>query len=361
MQRTSRCDPIQVSQWKRQLLDGASELFTRGKKSKDKKEGQAKEAKLFQQIGRLQMELEWLKKNLSCSDARELRKLVDHEQPDLSVSRQCALLGLPRSTLYYRPTPVRESTLRIMARIDALYLEDPCSGSRRMVDYLAREGIPISRDRVRNLMRRMGLRAIYRKPRTTIPGDPAERFPCLVDLNAVTAVDQVWATDITYIPLQKGFLYLVAIVDLFSRNVLSWKLSNSLDTEFCLDALEMALGGGRKPEIFHSDQGCQFTSGDFVARLQAEEIRISWSGRKRCYDNILVERLWRTVKYEEVYLRAYSDGWEAEISLARFLWRYCHVRPHSSLRGRTPHEVYTETEPCSSRPELTMSGAGTVQ
>jgi putative transposase len=182
-----------------------------------------------------------------------------------------------------------------------------------------------------------------------------------VDLKLVTAVDQVWATDITYIPLQKGFLYLVAVVDLFSRHVLSWRLSNSLDTEFCLDALEMALSAGRKPEIFHSDQGCQFTSADFVARLQMEEIKISWSGRKRCYDNILVERLWRTVKYEEVYLRAYSDGWEAEISLARFLWRYGHVRPHSSLGGRTPYEVYTETEPCSSRPGLTMSGTRTVQ
>ena len=147
------------------------------------------------------------------------------------------MLGLPRSTLYDRPTPVRESTLQIMARIDCLYLEDPCSGSRRMVEYLAREGIPISRDRVRNLMRRMGLRAIYQKPRTTVPGDPSERFPCLVDLRLVMAVDQVWATDITYIPLQKGFLYLVAIVDLFSRNVLSWKLSNSLDTEFCPEAL----------------------------------------------------------------------------------------------------------------------------
>jgi putative transposase len=248
-----------------------------------------------------------------------------------------------------------------MARIDVLYLEDPCSGSRRMVDYLARDGIPISRDRVRNLMRRMGLRAIYQKPRTTIPGHPSERFPCLVDLKLVTAVDQVWATDITYIPLQKGFLYLVAVVDFFSRHVLSWRLSNSLDTEFCLDALEMALSAGRKPEIFHSDQGCQFTSADFVARLQMEEIKISWSGRKRCYDNILVERLWRTVKYEEVYLRAYSDGWEAEISLARFLWRYGHVRPHSSLGGRTPYEVYTETEPCSSRPGLTMSGTRTVQ
>jgi len=178
-----------------------------------------------------------------------------------------------------------------MARIDALYLEDPCSGSRRMVDYMAREGIPISRDRVRNLMRRKGLRAIYQKPRTTVPGEPSERYPCLVDLRLVRAVDQVWATDITYIPLQKGFLYLVAIVDLFSRHVLSWKLSNSLDTEFCLDALEMALEGGRRPEIFHSDQGCQFTSTDFVARLQAEKIKISWSGRKRCYDNILVERL----------------------------------------------------------------------
>ena len=257
--------------------------------------------------------------------------------------------------------PVRDSTLRIMARIDALYLEDPCSGSRRMVDYLARDGIPISRDRVRNLMRRMGLRAIYQKPRTTVPGHPSKRFTCLVDLSMVMAVDQVWATDITYIPLHKGFLYLVAIVDLFSRNVLSWKLSNSLDTELCLDALEMALEGGRKPEIFHSDQGCQVISSDFVAKLKAEEIKISRSGRKRCYDNILVERLWRTVKYEEVYLRAYSDGWGAEISLARFLWRYCHVRPHSALGGRTPHEVYTETEPCSSHPRLTMSGGISVQ
>jgi putative transposase len=155
--------------------------------------------------------------------------------------------------------------------------------------------------------------------------------------------------------------YLVAIMDLHSRHVLSWKLSNSLDTEFCLDALEMALEGGRRPEIFHSDQGCQFTSGDFVAKLHAEEIKISWSGRKRCYDNILVERLWRTLKYEEVYLHAYSDGWEAEISLARFLWRYCHVRPHSSLGGKTPNEVYTETKHCSSRPELTISGARAVQ
>jgi putative transposase len=175
------------------------------------------------------MELEWLNKSLSCSEAHELRKLVDHDHPEPSVSRQCALLGLPRSTLYYRLTPVRQSTLRIMARIDTLNLEDPCSGSRRMVDDLAREGIPISRERVRNLMRRMGLRAIDQKPRTTVPGEPAERFPCLVDLQQITAVDQVWATDIIYILLQEGFLYLVAIMDLHSRHVVSWRLSNSLD------------------------------------------------------------------------------------------------------------------------------------
>ncbi len=303
-----------MSQWKRQLLDGASELFTRDKKTQAKEEGQAKEAELLQKIGKLQMELVWFKQSLCYSDANELRKLVDHDHPELSVSRQCALLGLPRSTLYYQPTAVRESTLRIMARIDALYLEDPCSGSRRMVGYLARDGIPISRNRVR----RMGFWAIYQKPRTTVPGAPSEHFLCLVDLSTVTAVDQAWATDITYIPLQKGFLYLMAVVDLFSRHVLSWKLSNSQDTEFCLEALEMVLEGGRKPEAFHSDQGCQFTSSAFVARLQAEEIKISWSGRKRCYDNILVERLWRTVRYEEVYLRAYRDGWEAEISLSAF-------------------------------------------
>ncbi len=170
-----------------------------------------------------------------------------------------------------------------MARIDALYLDDSCSGSRRMVAYLAREGISISRDRVRNLTHRMGLRAIYQKPRTTLPGDPSERFPCVVALREVTAVDHVWATDITYIPLQKAFLYLVAIMDLFFRSMYSigeacgysWKLSNSLYTEFCHDALEMALEGARRPEIFYSDQGCQFTSGDFVARLHAEEIKIS--------------------------------------------------------------------------------------
>jgi putative transposase len=177
-----------------------------------------------------------------------------------------------------------------------------------MVDYLAVDGIEVGRDRVRHLMRGMGLRALNPKPRTTVPGDPSERFACLFDLEIIKAPDEVWATDITYIPLQKDFLYLVAIDDLYSRHILSWKLSNSLETEFFLEALEMALGNGRFPRIFHSDQGCQFTSPDFVERLEKAMIRLSWSGRKRCYcfaeacgnDNILVERLWRTVKYVAV-------------------------------------------------------------
>ncbi len=190
-------------------------------------------------------------------------------------------MGLARSTRNYRPTPVRESTLPVMGRIEAFYLEDPCSGSRRMVAYLAREGIPMGRDNVRNLMHRMDLRANYQKPRTTVEENPSGRFPCLVDLKQITAVAQDWANEITYFPLQKRFLYLVVIVDLYSRHVLRRKLSKRIDTEFCLEALGMALSGDYRPEFCHSDQGCQLTSGDFVARLQVEEIKISWSERKR--------------------------------------------------------------------------------
>jgi len=241
------------------------------------------------------MGLEWLKENLSSRDARDLRKLLDSNHPELSVGRQCELLGRPRATHYYQPTPVRESTRGVMASIDALYLVASYGGSRRMVDYLAREGIPISRDLVGNLLPRNGLRAIYQKPRTTVSGHPSERFPCLVGLNQVRAIDQVWATYRIYIPLRKGFLCLVAIVDLFSSHILSGKLSNSFDTEFCLETLDMALAGGHKPETFHLDQGCQFISTAFVGHFKAEAIKLSWSGRWRCYDNNLVERLGRTL------------------------------------------------------------------
>ncbi len=201
-------------------------------------------------------------------------KLVDYVYTELSVSRQYALLNLSKTTLYYYPSPVRKSALRIMEKIDTLYLEDPCIGSRRMVVYLATDRIPIIRDRVHNFIRSVGLLAIYQKPRTTVPGDPSEELPYLVDVSAVMAVYQVWTTDITYIPLQKGFHYLATIDDLFSRHVLSWKVSNSLDTEFCLEAIEMVLDSNRKPDVFHSDQSCHFTSSTVVTRMQADEIKI---------------------------------------------------------------------------------------
>jgi len=188
-----------------------------------------------------------------------------------------------------------------MARIDALYLDDPTRGSRRIVHSLARDGIAISRDRVRNLTSRMGLRATYQKPRTTVPGSPSERFPSLVDIDKVKANDQVWATDITYIPRRKVFLYLVPNVNLSSRSIHSWKLSNSLVTQFFKDVMEMTLASGSRPEIFRSDQGCHSTSANFVGWLQAEEIKISCSCGRRYFDNILVERLWREVNYEEIY------------------------------------------------------------
>jgi len=207
----------------------------------------------------------------------------------------------------------------------------------------------------------MGLRAFYQKPCITIPFDPSERYAYLVDLRLLMLVDQVWATDITYIPLHKCFLYMVTIVHLFTRNVLSRQFSNSLDTEFCRKAWEMALEGCRKPEIFHSEQSSQFISSAFVARLQSVKIMISWTSRKRCYDNILVERLWRSAKYQEVNLPSYSDVCEAEASLVRFTCSYCHVKPHSSLGGKAPHEAYTINEPSFFSLELTSLRSTTVQ
>lgn len=275
-------------------------------------------------------------------DVATRRSWVEPQHQALSVRRQCQLLSLSRSTLYYRPVPEDPQTLEIMAHLDRHYLEDPTAGSRRMQQYLRRDGFWVGRDRVRHLMQRMGLRAIYRKPRTTIPGQPSQRFPCLVQVSALQQPDQAWGTDITYIPMRRGFLYLVAVLDLFSRACLAWELSNSLDVEFCRVALERALHSGHVPEIFHSDQGCQFTSHEFIGRLESLPTRISWSGCGRCYDNILVERFWRTLKYEEVFLRAYEDPLEAFHSLDAFIDRYNHHRPHQALGYRTPYEVYTQ-------------------
>lgn len=262
---------------------------------------------------------------------------MEPEHPLLSVRRQCELLNLDRSTFYYQPRTETRANLELMRAIDEVYLKRPYFGSRRIALEL-----DVNRKRVQRLMRVMGLEAIYPKPRTTRPGAGHKIYPYLLRNTAITHVDQVWSTDITYIPLARGYLYLTAVIDWFSRYVLSWRLSHSLEGVFCCEALDAALAISQ-PEIFNTDQGTQFTSQAFTSRLQDRGIQISMDGRGRALDNAFVERLWRTVKYEEVYLQEYQDEAAARTSLARY-WRfYNQARKHSSLKYRTPAEVYFGT------------------
>jgi putative transposase len=257
----------------------------------------------------------------------------------LSVRRQCQLLGLNRSSWYYEPVAESAENLALMRRIDEQYLRTPFFGSRRMSVWLEAQGHDVNRKRVQRLMRVMGLEAIYPKPRTTIAGAGHKIYPYLLRNVPVTRPNQVWSADITYVPLRSGFLYLMAILDWYSRYVLAWRLSNSLDADFCLEALEEALGRGR-PEIFNTDQGVQFTSQEFTGRLESAGVAISMDGKGRALDNVFVERLWRTVKYEEIYLKDYATGAECHGGLKSYLRFYCEERPHQSLDYRTPVEVY---------------------
>ena len=267
------------------------------------------------------------------------RKMADRQHPALSTVRQCALLGISRSSVYYRPRATSQEDLAVMKQIDQQYLATPFYGSRRMTVWLQRQGRPVSRKRVQRLMRIMGLQAIYRRPRTSLRALGHKVYPYLLGGMEITRPNQVWATDITYIPMARGFLYLVAIMDWYSRYVLSWRLSNTLDADFCLEDLEEALSKG-KPEIFNTDQGSQFTGEAFIGLLKKHGIRISMDGKGRYADNIFVERLWRTVKYEEVYLKAYSNGREAKVGLDAYFHFYNGQRPHQALGYRTPAEVF---------------------
>jgi putative transposase len=254
----------------------------------------------------------------------------------LSVTRQCELLELPRSTCYYQSEGESAANLALMRRIDELHLAHPFYGSRKVAQVLG-----FNRKRITRLMRKMGIEAIYRRKRTTLPGAGHKIYPYLLRNLAITRPDQVWSTDITYIPMRHGFLYLVAVLDWHSRYVLAWQLSNTMAGAFCLEVLELALARGT-PEIFNTDQGSQFTAAAFTNRLEAASIAISMDGRGRALDNVFIERLWRSVKYEEVYLRDYADGHEAEQSLATYFQFYCEERVHQSLQYRTPGEVYRD-------------------
>jgi len=259
---------------------------------------------------------------------------------DLPIARQAKALNISRSAVYYEPRPVSAEDLSIMRRIDELHLDYPFAGSRMLRAMLSREGVPIGRRHVATLMKRMGIEAIWRRPNTSKPAPGHKIYPYLLRAMKVERVDQVWAMDITYIPMARGFVYLAAIVDLFSRRVLAHRVSITMESAFCVEALEEALAKHGRPEIFNTDQGSQFTSLDFTGVLLEHGVAISMDGKGAWRDNVFVERLWRSVKYEEVYLKAYDSVAEARASIGRYLDFFNRRRPHSSLDGRTPDEAY---------------------
>lgn len=260
------------------------------------------------------------------------------------VTAQCELLGVARSTVYYQPRPVRGSDVDVMRRIDKIHLDLPFLGSRRIVDQLTEQGVTVNRKRVQRLMRIMGLVALYPKRATSAPAPGHKKYPYLLTGLVIDHANQVWATDVTFLPMENGWLYLVAIMDWYSRKVLSWRVSNTIDTGFCVEALAEALGKYGTPEIFNTDQGATFTADAFTSVLAAHGIKISMDGRGRWRDNVFVERLWRSVKYEEVYLHAYENGRQARAGLGAYFEFYNTRRRHQGLGGLTPDEAYHQQQ-----------------
>ncbi|SMH62073.1 putative transposase [Azospirillum lipoferum] len=271
------------------------------------------------------------------------RELIEPEYPQLSVTRQCELVSISRSSDYGPAKGEPAANLELMRRIDEQFLETPWYGSRQMTRHLRRHGHEVNRKRVRRLMARMGLRAVYQRPKTTVRHPEHKIWPYLLRDLTIDRPNQVWCADITYIPMRRGFLYLVAVMDWATRKVLSWRLSNTMDVEFCIEAVEEAMARHGRPGIFNTDQGSQFTSPRFTGLLTAAGIRVSMDGRGRWMDNVFIERLWRSMKYECVYLHAFETGSEARAGIGRWIDYYNIDRPHSALGGRTPEEAYQGT------------------
>lgn len=266
--------------------------------------------------------------------------MIDPKHRELSVRRQCELLRVSRSGLYYEPVPTDEEELALMRRIDELHLRLPFFGSRKIADALRKQGLLVNRKRVQRLMRLMGLEALAPKPKTSEPHPEHAVYPYLLKGLEISRPNQVWAADITYIPMRVGFVYLVAIMDWYSRRVLAWRISNTLDTSFCVEALDDALARFGQPEIFNTDQGAQFTAEAFTKVLRDRGVAISMDGKGRCIDNVFVERLWRSLKYEEVYLHAYDSVAEARASIGRYMVFYNEQRSHQALGYQTPDAFY---------------------
>ena len=275
-------------------------------------------------------------------NSRERAKLVE-KSSQLSIRCQCALLHIPRSLVYYSLQGESAETRALMRLIDQLHLQDPSAGSRRMYKYLRRlTGTKPGRKRIVRLMKLMGVEAVYPRKRTTIPGGPAGIYPYRLTGLTIDRPNQVWCADITFIPMRRGFMYLFAIMDWYSRKIIAWELSNTLDTGFCLTTLNRALKTSGTPEIFNTDQGCQFTSEEWRNALEAAGIVISMDGRGRWIDNVMIERFWRSIKYEDIYLKSYENGLELKDGIHAYITRYNHYRPHESLGDATPDEIYNE-------------------
>lgn len=272
--------------------------------------------------------------------------MICRSHPHYSVVQQCKLLRVPRSTLYYKPKPVDDEELTLMRRIDELYMKWPFYGSRRLVAELRGEGYAVNRKRVRRLMQVMGIEAIYQKPNTSRKHPEHKIYPYLLSDLKINRSNQVWCADITYIPMAKGFVYLVAVMDWFSRRVLAWRLSITMETNFCVEALQEAMSRFGRPEIFNTDQGAQFTADDFINTLLAQDVKISMDGKGRFMDNIFIERLWRSLKYEEVFIKAYDSVAEARRSIGAWLAFYNDERKHQSHGYRTPSEIFASAQAC---------------
>ncbi|WP_223306358.1 IS3 family transposase [Mameliella alba] len=331
--------PTMIHQWKRALLEGASGVFERGgRKRPDLDEEQVKE--LHAKIGELAVANSFLERKLKPCGGEVRRGKIEPDHPDLSIGQQCKLLSIARSSFYYTPKGETEQNLGLMRRIDEQFLEKPFFGVRQMTWHLRNDGHLVNEKRIRRLMRLMGLMPIYQKPNTSRQAKGHKTYPYLLRGLRVDRPNQVWCSDITYLPMRRGFLYLVAIMDWHTRKVLSWRISNTLEADFCVEALNEAIHKFGPPEIMNTDQGAQFTSFAWTDRLRRSGVRISMDGKGRFLDNIFIERLWRTLKYECVYLHAWETGSETKAAIRNWMAFYNHQRPHSALDGKPPALVY---------------------
>ncbi|WP_237062587.1 IS3 family transposase [Loktanella sp. M215] len=332
--------PTMINQWKRALLDGASGVFERGgRKTPVIDEDQVRD--LHAKIGELAVANFFFGKKAQTLGREVRRSMVERDHPDLSIGQQCALLQVSRSSFYYTPQGETEQNLALMRLIDVQFLETPFFGVRQMTWHLRNEGHAVNEKRIRRLMRLIGLIPIYQKPNTSKPAKGHKTYPYLLRGLRVERPNQVWCVDITYLPMRRGFLYLVAIMDWHTRRVLARRISNTLDADFCVDALNEAIYRFGPPDIMNSDQGSQFTSFAWTDRLRRSGVRISMDGKGRYLDNIFIERLWRTLKYECVYLHVWETGSQARAGVRTWMGFYNHRRPHKALGGQPPAVVYS--------------------